>query len=376
MLFQCLSIIMTSEERVWFLIACSVSGDISPEEANELELIFLLQPELRDDHDNIKRLKLDTPVAASIEERGALERGLKKLDYSLTNEGRFIERHIFNHVPTPLNSRRITWWMVAASLLALTAGTILLKRFKTTQANPQQQLVETHYGKRIHTILPDGTTVWLNSGSTIKYAENLVINGKREVTLNGEAYFDVKHDTEHPFIVHAGKLNVVVLGTAFNIKAYQGDAYMETTLIRGKVEVLNNDKPGENVILYPNEKVTIGINAAVSIKTKLAVKNKLVDSLSTAIDQTTLLPQLPDAAITETAWVSNKLIFKKENFNDLARQLERWYNVEIKFDNDNYSAKQFTGAFKDEDIKEVMRDLQFTEPLFHYNIKNNQIHIW
>ncbi|MDB5159499.1 MAG: anti-FecI sigma factor, FecR [Mucilaginibacter sp.] len=366
---------MTSEERVWFLSARSVSGDISPEEVDELELIFLARPELRADYGNIKRLKLDTPVAASIEERGALERGLKKLDYSLANEGRFMERHIFNHEPTPLSSKRPTLWMVAASVLVLfTAGAIILKRFKTAPTNTQQQLA-TRYGKRIHTTLPDGTTVWLNSGSTIKYAENLLVDGKREVTLNGEAYFDVKHDTEHPFIVHAGKLNVVVLGTAFNVKAYQGDAYMETTLIRGKVEVLNNDKPGDNVILYPNEKVTINTNATVSFKTKLAVKNKPVDSLSVAADKTTLLPQLPDAAITETAWVSDKLIFKKKNFNDLARQLERWYNVEIKFDNDNYSAKQFTGAFKDEDINEVMRDLQFTEP-FHYSIKNNQIHIW
>lgn len=363
---------MTSEDRAWFLIARSVSGDITPAERDELDLILLAEPQLRAGFDDIKRLKLDSPVAPSMDERRALERGLEKLDHSLANEGRSMERLLFNNGPEPLYSRSSKWWMAAASVIALiVAGSIALRYYKANNTNPVQQQLATSYGKRIRTILPDGSSVWLNAGSTIKYADNLVVNGKREVTLNGEAYFDVKHDTVHPFIVHAGKMNVVVLGTAFNVRAYQGDQYMETTLIRGKVQVMNLNKPGQNVVLYPNEKVTVATQSDIAQKSKVWVKNSkpAADSLATTE------AQLPNETIAETAWVNNKLTFRRQNFADLAKQLERWYNVEITFDNDTYNSKEFTGTFKDQNIDEVMRALQFTEQ-FHYSLKNNQIHIW
>lgn len=363
---------MTSEERAWVLIARSVSGDITPGELEELELIFKAQPELRADYDDIKRLKLDSPVAPSIEERRALERGLQKLDHSLANEGRSVERLIFNNEPEPLHSRTSKWWMAAASIIVLFAvGTIALRYFKQPAINHTQQQLATNYGKRIHAVLPDGSSVWLNAGSTIKYADNLITNGKREVTLNGEAYFDIKHDTVHPFIVHAGKMNVVVLGTAFNVRAYQSDRYMETTLIRGKVQVVNLDKPGENIVLYPNEKVRLATQSELTQKSKVWVKNSLPVADSTATAEVTL----PNETIAETAWVNNKLTFRNENFLDLAKKLERWYNVEVTFDNDNYNSKEFNGTFKDETIAEVMHALQIAES-FHYSLKNNQIHIW
>lgn len=363
---------MTSEDRAWFLIARSVSGDITSAEQKELELIFQEQPELRAGYDDIKRLKLNAPVAPSIEERRALERGLQKLDHSLATEGRSMERLLFNNEPEPLHSRTSKWWMAAASVVALlTVGMVALRYFKTSAASPVQQQLATNYGKRIHAVLPDGSSVWLNAGSTIKYADNLIVDGKREVTLNGEAYFDVKHDTLHPFIVHAGKMNVVVLGTAFNVRAYQGDPYMETTLIRGKVQVMNLNKPDENIVLYPNEKVTVATQSELTHKSKVLVKKSRPVADSTA----TANIELPNETIAETAWVNNKLTFRKENFADLAKQLERWYNVKISFDNDNYNSKEFTGTFKDQNIDEVMSALQFTES-FHYNLKDNQIHIW
>jgi len=365
---------MTSEERAWFLIARSVSGDITPGEMEELELVFRAQPELRADYDHIKRVKLNTPVAASIDERQALDRGLHKLDHSLANEGRSMERLLFNNEPEPLHNKSSKWWMVAASIIVLfTVGAAAVRYLKNPVTDHTQQQLATNYGKRIHAVLPDGSSVWLNAGSTIKYADNLVVNGKREVTLNGEAYFDVKHDAGHPFIVHAGKMNIVVLGTAFNVRAYQGDAFIETTLIRGKVEVMNLNKPGENIVLYPNEKVTLSTQSELTQKSKVIVKNSMpaADSIATTADVV-----LPDEAIAETAWVNDKLTFKKENFGDLAKQLERWYNVEIVFDNDSYNSKEFTGTFKDQNIDEVMHALQLTGTSFHYNLKNNQIHIW
>ncbi len=363
---------MASEDRVWLLISRSISGDITEAEAGELENIFREQPEFRADYENLKKIRIEPRGIISLEERRALERGIEKFKLSINEEDGFNDVPLFGtHQLKPLRRKRSKIWMAAASVITLLfAGAYTLSHHKNTSSN--QQVLAAQYGKRIHTILPDGSSVWLNSGSSIKYANNLVVNGKREVLLIGEGYFDIKHDAKHPFIVHAGKLNIVVLGTAFDVKAYTGDKYIETTLIRGKVEILNDSKPDSKIVLYPNEKVSVNTNQNEVKEVKLVTKAPIADSVSS---EKNTPPTLPDEDITETSWVTNSLSFSKEDFTDLAKQLERWYNVEIVFDNDSYSAKQFTGTFKNQDINEVMRALQFTQP-FHYAITNNQIHIW
>jgi transmembrane sensor len=364
---------MTSEERAWLLISRAISGDISTEEIEEMELIFLDKPELRSDYENIQKLKLGTTGSLSVDERRAMDRGIEKFNHALSAESGFAERPLFNsNRLEPLQRKTSKNWMIAASLTAFVLASAWAFNFlKLKKAVPQQELT-THYGKRVHTILPDGSVVWLNSGSSIKYAANLNEQNKREVTLNGEAYFDVKHDVKHPFIVHAGKLNVVVLGTEFNVKAYSADGFMETTLIRGKVEISNDARPGANIVLYPNEKVTVNTVQYDVKKIIITSKKPIKDSVVNVTDRGTLIP---DEGIAETAWVSDKLTFKRESFAELATQLERWYNVRITFDDSKYQSKQFTGTFKDQDINEVMHALQLTQS-FHYAITDKQIHIW
>ncbi|MDP9080211.1 MAG: DUF4974 domain-containing protein [Bacteroidota bacterium] len=362
---------MASEERIWLLISRALAGEISPAELREMESIFINEPERRADYENLKKIRLEVPES-STHERRAMERGLDKFD-RIFAENEFTERSLFNHKLEPLPNRSYKGWMIAASIISLFVIGLFAVRFSLSNKVEPPQLIVADYGKRIQSTLPDGSVVWLNSGSSIKYA-GYSQSGKREVTLNGEAYFDVKHDAEHPFIVHAGKLNVVVLGTAFNVKAYNSDAFIETTLIRGKVEILNDAKPGAGIVMYPNEKVRV--NTEVNIVKKITIVNKqpVADSVGTA-NNGAVKPAIPNNEIDETAWVSNYLTFKKEGFTELAGQLERWYNVKIIFDNDKYGEKQFTGRFKDQDINEVMRALQYTQP-FHYKIIDNQIHIW
>jgi len=364
---------MASEERIWLLISRALAGEISAAELEEMESIFIDEPERRSDYENIKKLKLTVPDASSTEERRAMERGLEKFDHVFA-ENEFTERSLFNHRLEPLQRRSYKGWMIAAAVAVLFVIGIFAVRFAMFNKAELPQVLVANYGKRIQSTLPDGSIVWLNSGSSIKYS-GYSQSGKREVMLTGEAYFDVKHDAEHPFIVHAGKLNVVVLGTAFNVKAYKTDAFIETTLIRGKVEILNDAKPGTSIVLYPNEKVRV--NTEVNIAKKITIVNKqpVADSVITSPGRGVVKPSIPDGAIDETAWVSNYLIFKKEHFTELAAQLERWYNVKISFDNDKYVSKQFTGRFKDQNINEVMRALQLTQS-FHYKITDNQIRIW
>ncbi|MFI5157970.1 MAG: FecR family protein [Sphingobacteriales bacterium] len=362
---------MVSENKVWLLISRSISGDITSPEIEELEDVFLEQPELRADYENLKKIRLEPKGIISFEERRVLERGIEKFKLSIDEEDGFNDMPLFRaHQLKPLKRKRNGMWMIAASIITLLlVGIYAVSRPKNISSS--QQILAAQYGKRIHTILPDGSSVWLNSGSSIKYTGNLIVNGKREVLLNGEGYFDIKHDANHPFIVHAGKLNIVVLGTAFDVKAYTDDEYIETTLIRGKVEIINDSKPDTKIVLYPNEKVRVNTNQAELKEVNIVSKAPVTDS---TLSEKNAQP-LPDESITETGWVSDNLSFKKENFTDLAKQLERWYNVEIIFDNDAYSNKQFTGTFKNQDINEVMSALQLTQS-FHYAITNNQIHIW
>jgi len=361
---------MTAQDRSWLLIARAISGDINSDEQEELDLLLLADPELRVVFDDLKGMQISQPPHLSLEAKKAMERGLDKLDQSLSSEKRFLERYIFDHsrLQPIRNHNYKAWASVAAIAAMLICGFYIFRPSATLKSVPLQVIV-THYGKRIHTILPDGSSVWLNSGSSVSYASNLLTGGKREVTLNGEAYFDVKHDSQHPFIVHAGKLQIVVLGTAFNVKAYKEDAFIETTLIRGKVEITNDARPSQSIVLLPDQKVSINTTISAVKKTILQVKADPKDSLA--------MPEakMPDEAIAETAWVNDKLTFKKEQFSELATKLERWYDVKITFDNDRYSTKQFTGTFRDQDINEVMRALQFTQP-FHYAINKNEIHIW
>ena len=105
-------------------------------------------------------------------------------------------------------------------------------------------------------LLPDGSTVWLNAGSRLTY-DSLYGTTLREVTLSGEAYFDVVKNPKKPFIIHTGKINIRVLGTVFNVKSYPEEQTIETSLIKGSIEVSFPSQPSKKIILKPNQKLII-----------------------------------------------------------------------------------------------------------------------
>ena len=366
---------MVSKERAWLLISRAVSREISVAEQEELDLIFAAFPEIRSDFERVINLRI-IPTSLPFDEHHALIRGLNKFDDELYKEREFAVKALLHENRQSLLPRGLnTGWIIAATVvIMLMAGFWASYTKKDLSTAPKFAFV-TPNGKKIHTILPDGSVVWLNSASTISYTNNVNKSSKREVYLNGEAYFDIKHDAQHPFIVHAGMVNIVVLGTAFNVKAYSNDSFIETTLIRGKVALVNNNDHGSVITMFPNEKISI--STIKNLVKKVVLANKAVnrDSIGTSAGTVVTAPVLPDAAIDETAWLNNRLSFKQESFTKLALRLERWYNVKFFFDDDNLSDKLFTGTFTNQGINEVMRALQIARP-FHYSITNNQIHIW
>ena len=238
--------------------------------------------------------------------------------------------------------------------------------------------ISTRYGSKTSLILPDGTKVWLNAGSTLSYDPDF---GKtiREVSLSGEGYFDVVKNKEKPFIIHASKINIKVLGTEFDVKSYPSDKTTEASLIRGSIEVTFNDQPLKKVILKPNEKIVVD-NFKFENHLAQTVENsrnkRSIPEIPKEIAVKTLTYENKTGDVIETSWVENKLVFQDESFEEIARKLERWYGVTIRFENERLKADHLTGSFTNETVRQALDALKFTA-IFRYSIDSaNNINIY
>jgi ferric-dicitrate binding protein FerR (iron transport regulator) len=219
--------------------------------------------------------------------------------------------------------------------LILTFLAIFYFQSKTSSTEIAVAEIQCPMGVRTKFILPDGTTGFLNSGSTLEYP--VVFTNTRNVTLKGEAYFDVKCDELHPFIVNTPNLKTKVLGTQFNVIAYENEYSEEIILKEGKVEVYSNN--GEKLeILQPDQKLFL------NIETWQYNKNQ-VES-----DQ-------------YISWTEGKLIFRNESMQQVANRLGRWYNAEIEIRDPELLKYAFRATFIDEPIEEVLKLLAKTAPL-------------
>jgi len=223
--------------------------------------------------------------------------------------------------------------------------------------------------------LSDGTVVTLNSETSLKYPASFE-GPNREVYLSGEAFFNVTKDHSHPFIVHAGKMSIRVLGTAFNVKSYKNDPQSETTLIRGAIEVTLSDRPSDRIILKPHDKLILKSTTFKIPKQATHLKAALHDSVNTSYALTNLTYlKVNDTTVVETSWVNNKLIFKDEAFEAIANQMERWYGIKVKFKNPAVKEFRFTGVFEKENITQALDALKMIES-FDYKYKNDTIYIF
>jgi len=204
-------------------------------------------------------------------------------------------------------------------------------------------------GAKDRLVLSDGTIVTLNSGTTLSYPTSFV-NKNREVYLNGEAFFEVHKDHEHPFIIHTKKMNVRVLGTVFNIKSYDDARQSETSLIEGSIEVTLNDRKADRIILKPKEKLIVENNSSTQILTNKPTGRNIkavIEGTQYSLTNLTYLPNIDTAAV-ETLWLKDKMVFRNEDFGSIAADMERLYGIEIVFEHDELKDLRFTGTFKKE----------------------------
>jgi len=210
--------------------------------------------------------------------------------------------------------------------------------------------IKIPYGKRFQLQLSDGTTVHLNSGTTLKYPVKFIAGENRQVFLDGEAFFDVAKDKKHPFIVNADDLNVRVLGTHFNVSNYPEDAATDVVLVEGSVGMYNVHEEfdaSKNTVLKPGYKGSF---------------NKQNNMIFTK-------PVLTDIY---TSWVNGGLTFRNMTFKNIITKLERRYNVTIINKNEKLANEKFNASFSDESIDKVMSYFNDIHGI-NYTIKNDQI---
>ncbi|MFD0751824.1 FecR family protein [Mucilaginibacter calamicampi] len=268
-------------------------------------------------------------------------------------------------------------YVAAVSIFCLTLGWYIL-------GNPGNGIAiasnwknkTTSPGEKERLVLADGTIVMLNAGTTLRYP--LSFGSKnREVYLNGEAFFEVHKDREHPFIIHTKKMNVRVLGTVFNIKSYDDAPQSETSLIQGSIEVTINDRKADRIILKPKEKLVIENAPASQLLTNKPTGRNLkavIEGTQYSLTNLTYLPNIDSAAV-ETLWLKDKLVFKNEDFESIAADMERWYGIQIVFEHEQLKHLRFTATFeKNTTVSSALRSLRAAEP-FQFKKKSLTFYI-
>ena len=203
-------------------------------------------------------------------------------------------------------------------------------------------VLKTPKGGQYRLELPDGSRVWLNAASSLKFPTAFV-GKERRVELSGEAYFEIVKNASQPFFVTVNKANIAVLGTSFNVMAYADEAAIKTTLLEGAVKVSKADafnllKPGEQSMLEPNGQMHVIEKADV------------------------------DLAV---AWKNGLTSFKSADIKTIMRQVERWYDVEVVYNGD-IPARSFTGDIpREANLSELLRLLEISK--IHFKMDNHKL---
>jgi len=197
---------------------------------------------------------------------------------------------------------------------------------------------------RVQFSLPDGTTGWLNSNSCVKYNGNF--NADRQVTLKGEAFFDVFKDMKRPFKVNTNEVIVTALGTRFNIASYENEKYIEVVLDEGKL-IFNYKEMNKSFTMNPND---------------LVIYDKTLKDYSTEVVQ----------PYKYLSWTEGKLAFRNDPLDVIARRLERWYNIDVEVNVSLNKNIRLRATFIDENLEEILDLLKRCLPI-DYRIENGNL---
>lgn len=232
--------------------------------------------------------------------------------------------------------RGYKWMRIAAVFTGLILLSVTYLVYRNSVPEEYAFTVEAPLGERSRMVLPDGTLIWLNSGSHVEYSAGFRKNN-RTIRLIGEAYFEVKKNEEIPFIVQTKHCSVKVLGTRFNVSAYPDDDFTETTLIEGGVELISD--LNEPLRMVPGERVVYNHKTNQMYKENVTAENF-------------------------SSWTCNRLDFEEITLKDLMKKLSRRYNVKITIASEELAEKKFSGSLiNGETLTEVLSAINLIVPI-------------
>ena len=325
-----------THERIQYLLTKYISDSITKEELEELKIHI----NISDDEKVLSELSVlwENHPTEKIQDPSVLKEAFKIIEVNTRTQ--------------TIRKQLNVLLRIAGILLLPVLCTLATYLYMDKQVQPfinNQVMVEAQNGHRAAVILPDGSKVNLNSGSYISYQQSF---GKkaREVKLSGEAFFEVTKNPKKKFIVHTEYIDIEVLGTAFNVYAYEKENTVEMVLLAGEVKINTNKVPYQSYYVKPNEKISLD-------KQSGSLKIRKTD------------------ARFETAWLRDEMVFRSERLETVFDKLERKYGVTIQYDNFKQDNDRFTGSFNNEELTGIL-DILKIHYHFSYKVQGNKIIIY
>ena len=360
-------------ERTEDLLVRWVDGELSDDERKEMEGLLAASAELREtlaDYLKIRRslLALRRDFRPDVEQRlreikrrrRRLRRVMRRWSYAAAvvlaaavAGAFFLKRDLpqqsslpaelaWGQVPVlvmPNGERRVlpqndttVLWQEQEGDIHIDSRTLIMEGETGEEREPVYYTVNIPYGGEYNLVLPDGTRIYLNAGTTLRYPDHFA-GGSREIFLSGEAYLEVSRDTSRPFIVRTDDMDVRVLGTVFNVNAYPDGSYVRTTLVEGKVETSCG---GERIVMKP------GTQVAYDKATRQA-------------------DYFPVDVRHFISWKDGYYDFRDMTLGELMQIFVRWYDVDVRFANPLLENLRFSGRLRRyEDVSGLFEQLEYT----------------
>ena len=331
------------------LVSRKVSGEATDAELKALDALIAGSPDLAGQYKMLYQYVEQHDEASNEFVEEALHKVLQRLNLPVGS----------NTVAAPLIKKsasiRFLRIAAAASVIVAIAATVFFTQ-NSAKKNPDPiaslEKKQNTKGTKSTIQLADGSKVWLNADSKIQYPQTFEGN-TREIYLDGEAFFEVAKNPKKPFIIHLANGTVRVLGTSFNIRAYNNEKVVETSVTTGKVAFIpkykNTGKKQDTVFLTPNNKVRYLFTAE-----KIAVS--------------------PTQASDDMAWTEGRMIFKAMRLQEIAVELERDFGIKVVFRDEAAMDYVLTGSFQNNTLEEVMYYFSLSKSKkIYYKITNNEL---
>ncbi|MFC5284427.1 FecR family protein [Pedobacter alpinus] len=255
--------------------------------------------------------------------------------------------YLIHQKESPKNKKFLQWWYGIAAVIIglLMLSTVFVFQHSKQPSQTTAELIKkkANVGEVLKLILPDSSTIWLNAESEVSFSSEFTLADNRVINLIGEAYFEVKHDESHPFIVKSGELITTVYGTSFNVRAYRNDSEISVAVQSGKVGV--NHLSGKQVtqFLLPKDKLVYELNSKLFKRKNIAVEEV-------------------------NSWIEGALVFDQTPINEVFQTLSRKFGVQINTEKLIAKDCKLTAKFENNSLTKVLETLKLL-----MNIQSKQI---